>query len=110
MGKEDAPPPLRATRNEPAKARYLECVRTIRALSIEAARLLVQLDRDGHFLYEGCGSIGEFGERHGEAASRTLERLSLGHALEVFPALEERILVGAVPVEAVSLIGRVVAN
>src|SRR5688572_24958099 len=104
------PEPVRARRNEAAKARFLEALAAMRASALAAARALVELDRDGHFVFDGCASIGEFGERHGAAAPETRELLSLGRALEACPELEEHVRAGRVPLRAAALIGRVVAE
>jgi len=104
------PEPMRARRNEAAKARFLEGLATMRRGALEAAKAILEVDRDAHFLYEGCASIGEFGERHGASAGEARRLVSMGRALDVCPDLESRVKDGRVALEGAALLGRVLGD
>jgi hypothetical protein len=100
------PTPQRAVRHPEAAARFAKGVRDARASRVAAARAALELDASGHFVFEGCASFGEYGERHGVSASEAWRLLALGWALEKWPDLEQKLLDGRVPEEAAARMGR----
>src|SRR5262245_47651990 len=103
-------PPRRGVRNDPAKARFLTAVATMRLAQIEAARALVDVDDCGHVVFEGCASIGEFGERYGVSASETRRLLAMGRAIQAYPEVEQKVREGRIPVASAAVIGWVVTK
>jgi hypothetical protein len=87
----------RAVRDDAAAKAFDQNLREARRFRIAAARAAVEIDRKGHVVYEGCGSFGEFGERHGASASEAYSLLALGMALQRWPELEAQMLAGKVP-------------
>jgi hypothetical protein len=104
------PTPQRAERDPGAAAAFDKNMRDGRACRIAAARAALVIDRKGHFVYEGCASFGEYGERHGVSASEAWKVLALGLALEKWPDIEEELLAGRVREEAASRMGMLVKH
>jgi hypothetical protein len=100
----------RAQRNEAAKQRFLASVAALRRGALDAAKALVEIDRCGAFVFEGCASIGEFGERHGVSAEEARHLLSLGKALAASPQLEGLVTSGQTSLASASLLGEVLGN
>jgi len=103
-------PPRRGVRNEPAKWRFLTAMATIRESQLQAAKSLVEIDDCGHVVFEGCASIGEFGERYGISASDTRRLLAMGRAIEAYPEVEQKVREGRIPVASAAVIGWVVTK
>jgi hypothetical protein len=101
-------PPRRGTRNEPAKARLMAAIKAIGEAQLEAARALVEIDESGHVVFEGCASLGEFGERLGLSAAETRRLHALGRAMEAVPEIEGKVRAGAITVASAAVIGSVV--
>jgi len=95
-----APEPLRAKRNDEAARRFEASLSAMRRSALAAAKALLEVDRCGHFVYEGCASVGEFGERHGASAGEARRLVALAMAAEICPPLEERVLTGRIPLES----------
>src|SRR5262245_64201778 len=82
----------------------------MREAQLRSARALVRIDDAGHVVFEGCASIGEFGERYGVAASETKRLLAMGRAIEVYPEVEPKVREGRIPVASAAVIGWVVTK
>jgi hypothetical protein len=95
----------KAVRDDATAASYVDHLRNGRANRIAAARDAVVLDRKGHFVYEGCASFAEFGERRGGSSSEAAMVLALGYALERWPELEAALLDGTVSEASASRMG-----
>src|SRR5262245_13897534 len=103
-------PPRRGVRDDAAKAEFLASVAAMREAQIRSAHALVRIDDAGHVVFEGCASIGEFGERYGVAASETRRLLAMGRAIEVYPEVEPKVREGRIPVASAAVIGWVVTT
>jgi hypothetical protein len=103
-------PPRRGVRDDAARAEFLASVASMREAQIRSARALVKIDDSGHVVFEGCASIGEFGERYGVAASETRRLLAMGRAMEAFPEVEPKVREGRIPVASAAVIGWVVTT
>jgi hypothetical protein len=103
-------PPRRGVRNDAAKAAFLAAVSGMREAQIAAARALVGVDDSGHVVFEGCASIGEFGERYGVSASETRRLLAMGRAIQAYPEVEQKVREGRIPVASAAVIGWVVTK
>jgi hypothetical protein len=108
IGKPTSPQPAR--RDDAALAAFLAGLARMRDGAIDAAKALVAVEQAGHFVFEGCASIGEFGERHGASAWETRYLLGLGRAMAASPGVEERFREGRVPLPSASLLGLVLAD
>jgi hypothetical protein len=100
----------RAERDDASLATWLDCVRKAREYVIEAGRLALLLHRKAHFVYEGCASFAELGERRIGSGSEAAELLALGLALERWPELAQEILAGRVSVTSAARMGRLARN
>jgi hypothetical protein len=81
-----------------------------RILDIRLARNFFVLEHNLHFLAEGCGSMGEFGERLGYSASETRIYCRAGRVLLLFPESAGYLLLGKVTLEALSILDRVLRD
>jgi hypothetical protein len=104
------PVPTAARRNDAAKAEYLNGLALLRAGALAAARALLALDRDAHFVFEGCASLEEFGERNGSTAWETRQLAGLGRAVEASPRVREQFLAGRLPFPSAALLGTVLTQ
>jgi hypothetical protein len=95
----------RAVRDDAQAAAYLDHVRQSREHRLAAARCALDLDRKAHFLYEGCASFAEFGDRRTGSPSEAAMDVALGHALERWPDLEAKVLAGLVSLTSAARLG-----
>src|SRR5438445_7254128 len=98
---------MRAKRNDDAARRFEAALSAMRRSALAAAKALLEIDRCAHFVYEGCASVGEFGERHGASAGEARRLVALARAAEAWPPLEERVLAARIPLESASRLGAV---
>jgi hypothetical protein len=92
----------RAVLRPEAEAKLLSGHREERRRQLEAARLYAELEASGHYLLRGASSIAHFGELHGRSGREARMLASVGRMLELCPAVEEKLLSGALSMDTVA--------
>jgi hypothetical protein len=105
-----APAPATARRNDAAKAEWLAGLSVMREGALRAAKALRAIDHDAHFVFEGHGSLEEFGERNGATSWETRQLAWFGLALEADPGLEAKYLAGLISLPSGALLGKVLTG
>lgn len=96
----------RAVREDEAEAELVRVQRARRQLDLRAARLLARIESSAHFVFRGCSSIAQFGERLGLAGREARLLARVGRALELEEGLEARLLDGRVSLDAAACLAR----
>jgi hypothetical protein len=89
-----------AVLDDEAEAEVLDQHREERRLQLRAARRYARIDSKRHFALKGASSIAHYGELHGRSAREARMLASVGRMLELCPEVEERILSGAISLDA----------
>jgi hypothetical protein len=87
---QDLRQPVKANRDDAAEARYLRGNEQIRAGAVEAAKGALAMHESGHFVFRGCGSMVEYGERRHIPAGETMRQLALGGCSRPAPTSRRR--------------------
>jgi len=98
--------PLRGVLDDEAVARFERHLAAMRREALEAARALAEIEAGGHWIFEGCSSIAEFGEYHGASAREARELVALVRALDVYPSMRGDLDAGRVSVQGAAALGR----
>jgi hypothetical protein len=99
-----------ARRDDEAHAAFVETATRLRRDQLRLARLLVRLDESAHFVFLGCSSVAEYGERHGLSGVETRKLVAVGRALAGAPGLEEKVLSGRISLAAAAAIGKLLEH
>ena len=83
---------------------------TKRSIDLRLARAFFYMEHDLHHLVEGCGSIGELGERLGYSASEARTYARAGHVLVIFPEAAGLFLRGRLTLESAAILQRVLRD
>ena len=97
-------------RQDALEAELASMHREKRALDLRAGRLFARIDAATHFAYRGCSTLGQFGEMRGYSAREARTLASAAKAVGLKPEMEERILSGALSVEAAAALHRLFEN
>jgi hypothetical protein len=98
--------PLQGTLDPEAVARFEHHLAAMRREALETARALAEIEAGGHWIFEGCSSIAEFGEHHGASAREARELVALVRALDVYPSMRGDLDAGRVSVQGAAALGR----
>lgn len=96
-----------AVREDGARDELVAMRSELLAPRLRAARLFLVIERSHHWVFEGCASVGEFGERYGYSAREARLLVAAALALELRPDLESRLLAGTLTMESVAELGRI---
>ena len=84
----------KAERRDDVVARIEKRQRGRRRLDLDQGKDLLEIDTSGHFAYESCASVGEFGERRGIDESETRTLIAAAKAVKDDPELEADVVCG----------------
>jgi hypothetical protein len=83
-----------AVRRDEVVARIEKRQRTLRREQLEQGKDLLEIDTSGHFAYESCASVGEFGERRGIDESETKTLIAAAKAVKDDAEMEADVVSG----------------
>jgi len=96
-----------AVREDALEAELAGMHRHRRAMDLRAGRLLARIEDSAHFAYRGCSNLGQFGELKGYSARETRNLAAAVRAIALRPEMEERILEGALSIDAAAALGKI---
>jgi len=99
-----------AVRQDALEAELAGMHRHKRAMDLRAGRLLARIDEAAHYAYRGCSNLGQFGELKGYSAREARNLAAAVRAIALRPEMEERILAGALSIDAAAALGRVLED
>ncbi|MHC4819601.1 MAG: hypothetical protein ACYTF8_16275 [Planctomycetota bacterium] len=99
-----------AVPDEEAEAELLEGHRAERRRQLRSARLYARIDAKRHYALKGASSIAHFGELHGRSAREARMLAAVGRVLKLRPELEEKILCGAISLDAAAALRPICEN
>ena len=84
----------KAERRDDVVARIEKRQPRLRREQLDQGKDLLEIDTSGHFAYESCASVGEFGERRGIDESETRTLIAAAKAVRDDPELEADVVCG----------------
>jgi len=99
-----------AVRQDALEAELVGVHRHRRAMDLRAGRLLARIDEAAHFAYRGCANLGQFGELKGYSAREARNLAAAVRAIALRPEMEERILAGALSIDAAAALGKILED
>ena len=99
-----------AALDDEAEAGLLDQHRQERRIQLRAAGFLRRIEAKRHFALKGASSIAHYGELHGRSGREARMLAAAGRVAELCPEIEEKILCGAISMEAAAALRPIYEN
>jgi len=99
-----------AVLDEEAEAGLLDQHREERRRQLRSARFFARIESSRHFALKGASSIAHFGELNGRSGREARMLAAVGHVLKLRPEIEEKILCGAISLDAAAALRPICEN
>ena len=99
-----------AVRRDDLREEIVSLLADHRPLQAELAERFDQIETSAHFVFEGCSSIRQFGERYGLSAFESITLRDAGKAMRLCPEARLSFVAGKISLDAVAALAKVLSD